>query len=311
MKNYNAKFKILYFLVTFFIFSFLFFNYCEAAILYFDPSQASFWQGETFFVDVRIDTQGECFNAVEASINYPPNLLEAIDFNQGNSILSLWVNPPSIDRTTGIVSFAGGVPGGYCGEIPGIAGKTNLLGKIAFKTSSQTTKKETAKASFGASQVLLNDGLGTAAKLSTEPAVFTILPKKAAEPRNQLQEAIKNDKITPEAFVIQLGRDSSLFDNEYFITFSTTDKQTGVDYYEVQEGLTPWQKTQSPYHLKDQNLKSIIKVKAVDKAGNEQIATLEPLRRAFDWWLVIIALAILAAFGFFFANRKKYSKKHS
>jgi hypothetical protein len=283
----------------------------RAAILYLDPPQATFSQNETFLVDVRIDTQGECFNAVQASINYSPSLLEAIDFNQGNSILSLWVNPPSINKSTGLISFAGGVPGGYCGEIPGMTGKTNLLGKIAFKTSNQTQEKETAQISFGAGQVLLNDGLGTAAKLSTKPAVFTILPQKASESRDQLQEAIKNDKIPPEAFVIQLGRDSSLFDNEYFIVFSTADKQTGVDYYEINEGSTPWQKTQSPYHLKDQNLNSIIKVKAVDKAGNEQIATLEPLRRAINWRLIFLVLVLLAASGFFLANRKKHAKKHN
>ena len=38
----------------------------------------------------------------------------------------------------------------------------------------------------------------------------------------------------------------------------------------------PWIVTPSPYELKDQSLNSIIRVKAIDKAGNEHIATLIP-----------------------------------
>jgi hypothetical protein len=38
----------------------------------------------------------------------------------------------------------------------------------------------------------------------------------------------------------------------------------------------PWVKANSPYVLKDQTLNSIIRVKAVDKAGNEYVATLVP-----------------------------------
>jgi hypothetical protein len=38
----------------------------------------------------------------------------------------------------------------------------------------------------------------------------------------------------------------------------------------------PWIETQSPYVLKDQTLNSTIRVKALDKAGNETIALLIP-----------------------------------
>ncbi|KXK00200.1 MAG: hypothetical protein UZ19_OD1000115 [Parcubacteria bacterium OLB19] len=38
----------------------------------------------------------------------------------------------------------------------------------------------------------------------------------------------------------------------------------------------PWIEVDSPYVLKDQSLNSIVRVKALDKAGNEYIATLVP-----------------------------------
>ncbi|MFH0852115.1 MAG: cohesin domain-containing protein [bacterium] len=277
----------------------------RAALLYFAPSRADFTLGETFLVDIRIDTQQECFNAVETTIVYPADILEAVGFNQGNSILSIWAKPPVIDQAGGLISFAGGVPGGYCGDLPGAAQKTNILGKIIFKATQ--TSKNSVQLLFRDSQILLNDGLGTPASVAQNPAFITISAAKPGQPSDQWQQEIKNDQTPPEQFQIQLGRDPALFDGEYFIAFSTTDKQTGVDYYEVKEGENAWQRAQSPYQLKDQRLKSIIKAKAVDKAGNEQIATLEPLRRAINWGLIFLALAVLAAFGFFLASRKKRS----
>ena len=76
---------------------------------------------------------------------------------------------------------------------------------------------------------------------------------------------------------------------KYNVVFNTTDKQTGIDHYKVIEepiskfaafewgrANAPWIVARSPYQLKDQSLNSTIRVKAVDKAGNEYVATLLP-----------------------------------
>jgi len=100
---------------------------------------------------------------------------------------------------------------------------------------------------------------------------------------------IAADTTPPTEFSVTLGSDKSIYAGRYFIAFSTTDKQSGIDHYEVIEepiddfnlflwgGIdAPWKKVRSPYLLKDQSLNSTIRVKAIDKAGNEYIATLIP-----------------------------------
>lgn len=64
------------------------------------------------------------------------------------------------------------------------------------------------------------------------------------------------------------------------VTNISNDKQTGIDYYEVKEGEGNWVKTESPYLLKDQARQSVIQVKAVDKASNERIETIQPSQLA-------------------------------
>jgi membrane protein YdbS with pleckstrin-like domain len=61
------------------------------------------------------------------------------------------------------------------------------------------------------------------------------------------------------------------------------------------------EKSRKPYVLKDQTLKSIIRVKAVDKAGNERIVSLQPqsaiklkwYKNWNNWVIVAVVFSIL------------------
>jgi len=160
------------------------------------------------------------------------------------------------------------------------------------------------------SQVLLNDGLGTPAKLTIKGAVFTILPGIPEVPKEEWQEELEKDNIPPEPFEIEIHRTPEIFEGKYFITFFTSDKQTGLDYFEVKEGKRNWEKAESPYLLEDQDLKSIIKVKAVDKAGNERLAEYIPPKKITwkDWlpWLILILIVASIIYWLW----KIYTKKH-
>lgn len=292
---------------------FLFLVFClfipiwaDGAILYLEPLEGEFQIDDTFIVEIKIDTEKECINAVEVELKFSPEVLKAIDFSQGSSILTLWPKVPEINQTSGLVSFAGGIPGGYCGEIPGDPGPSHLLGKIIFQVFSDGFVEVLFQDD---SQVLLNDGLGTPAKLKTQGAVFTILSEKIEFPKDEWQEELKKDIIPPEIFEIEIHQDPNIFENKYFIIFSTIDKQTGLSYFEVKEGERDWQQEESPYLLADQSLQSIIKVKAVDKAGNERIAEYIPevSKKAFFWWIVVVVLISAIAIIWIW---KKYIKKH-
>jgi hypothetical protein len=314
------KFKIiLSFLFLYFLFSCP--SSVRAALLYLDPPQGEFFQEDTFLVEIRIDVEEECINAIGANISFPQDALEAIDFTQGNSIILLWVESPAIEQESGLIYFSGVIPGGYCGRLPGDPGLSNLIGRIVFRVKDRSGLEpsgEIVKVNFSEeTEVLLNDGLGTAASLTTREASFKILSGRAEILRDDWEREIEEDDIPPEPFEIEIQNDPFLFEGQYFITFFTDDKQTSIDYYEVREGLQglikregEWVRAESPYKLRDQGLRSEVFVKAVDKAGNERLATL-PAQNPLAWyenifiWVIIILSVVIIYLTWRFMKKKK------
>jgi len=252
----------------------------KGAILYLSPATGQYQVGDTFMVEIRLDTQGEYINAVEANLNFSSDILEVKDLSQGNSVLTLWVKEPTVSQ--GVISLAGGTPGGY-------QGANGILTKIVFKARVQGVGQVNF---LNNSKALLNDGRGTEAELSTKNGSFSVLAKKLEAPKDQWQKELGEDKTAPLPFKIEISRNPAIFEGKYFITFSTTDKETGVDHYEVKEGKRDWEKAVSPYVLKNQNLTSDIWVKAVDKAGNEWVEIVKAARKPI-WEYVLYGILCL------------------
>lgn len=297
--NYKNKFyKTVIFFITFIFFS----STASASTLYLETSEGGYGQGDSFIVDIKIDNVTECVNTIEAEILFPDDYLNVLEFLTGESILSLWVDKPSSADLTKVNSegkfhFSGGIPGGYCGKIPGDPGDSNLVGKIIFKIPGfivSDNEREDIDISFGdKTRILLNDGLGTEDILEKKNTNFKIL-KGTIVSDNNWKDLIADDVIQPEPFVVELHQRSDIFNGLYYIIFSTVDKQSGVDHYEVLEikpneviGIEPsrslmdrlfgkkknapnWKVAEMPYLLEDQSLESIIKVRALDKAGNSR-----------------------------------------
>ena len=307
MKNFKLKnFNIL---IAVFAFCFSVFDCCQAATLYLEPESGEYHKGDVFIIDARINTEKECINTVEANLNFPQDILEVVDFSEGDSILSFWIEKPVAEQSKGLIYFSGGIPAGYCGEIPGDPGRSNLLIRIIFRV------KENSAGVAGLrflenSQVLLNDGFGTQAKLSVKSANFNIISDSSSVIKSEWQQEIDKDIYPPEPFGIQIDRDIFIFNNQYFIIFSTVDKQTGIAYYEIKEAGKDWKKGESPYLLEDQTLKSIIKVRAVDKAGNEAIAEYAPeiIRKPF-YLKMIFPIVIFLIIGICYWLYKNKIKK--
>jgi len=379
MQKAKSKFKIQNFYLTFAIFIFLF---CPLVVrgvtLYLLPQSQTVYQGDSFLVELRLDSENEKINTAEINLKIPLNLLEVLDFNKGGSIFNFWAaEPKSKDN---LISLTGGIPGGFKGD--GLILKINFLAKEIGKT--EIDFKEDSK-------VLLNDGEGTPANLtflegnyeiserpeglpllssSTHPdqnkwykgntlhlhwnladgAEYSYLLSRdpLAEPdeipdkpkgeliwmgdmeypdledgiyyfslRQKLPGENWSKKITframidttpPEDFKPEIGRDPAIFEGKYFLSFATTDKTSGIDYYEVKEGKRDFKKAGSPYSLEDQSLQSTILVKAVDKAGNERISEIIPPAKPFPFWIIPVIIVGLVIIGWI--TKKYLFKKH-
>ncbi len=265
----------------------------HAALLYLDPGQVSVYRGDSVTLGLRIDTdEGECINTVDATIKYDPSI-RAVDVSRGNSILNIWLENPVIDEEAHTIHFVAGIPGGYCGRIPGDPSLTNVLLELVFRSpgfSISTTENQNARIWVDeSSQVLLHDGYGSPAQVRYADAQIALLETGAGTPTDAWKEKTNSDIEPPSDFSIILTRDDVAFNNEYFVVFNSVDKQSGIDHYEIMEepfrefyafkwgrADAPWMEVESPYVLRDQTLNSTIRVKAIDKAGNERIAVLVP-----------------------------------
>jgi hypothetical protein len=310
----------------------------QAASLYLDPGISSMSRGDALKVSVRLDTDEEseeCVNAVEGVVTFT-GPIEPVDVSLGDSIFSIWVESPTVNEDKTQVTFAGGIPNGYCGRVDGDPRLTNNLFDIIIRadsTPAASGEPITASVQFTAQTVAyLNDGFGTKAPLETFSSSLTVAPELGEFVQDPWTQEIEADNIPPQPFSLQLEKDRVAFAGEYYIAFSTTDKQTGIDRYEVrEESLTQfdafiwgranvsWVETRSPYVLEDQSLNSIIRVRAIDKAGNEYIATLVPdadLRtlsfKLFLNYVLFVMLVLLAAVcAWFIARRRSLQKRQA
>ncbi len=329
------------------LFPFLAGTEIRAAVLYLSPQSQTVYQGDSFIVEVKIDTEGEEINAVEVGLTFPSDLVEVIDFSKGNSVLTIWPEEPKLQGKE--INFLGGKPRGFNGT--GSLAKITFLGKESGK-SEISFKKD--------SKVLLNDGRGTPAELNFLEGNYEIIKKpknlpvisskshpdqnkwyrlttlqfhwdlveeveysyllsydplaepdeipdrpegglmwmgdmeykglekdgiyyfalKQKLPGEDWQKSVTYramvDTTLPEAFEIKIGKDPSIFEGKYFLSFANQDKMSGIDYYEVKEGKRDFRRTASPYLLEDQSLVKKIIVRAYDKAGNYQESEIKP-----------------------------------
>ncbi len=360
-----------------------------AATLYLTPQTQSVYQGDSLSLEIRIDSEDEKINIVEASVRFPADLLRVSDISSGSSIINLWAQTPQED-SLGKISFIGGITNGFEGD--------GLLARISFFAK----ELGQAKINFGEdSQVLLNDSLGTEAQLKVLAGSYEVTAKPKglfvifseshpeqnkwqsnnvlrlywdlineakysyllsfdplAEPDDipdlpegelvwvgaleykGLEDGIYYfsakqkplgedwseivrfkamiDTVPPKPFEPKIGQDSSLFEGKHFLSFTALDEASGIDYYEVKEqprmlGIAQkgeWQKKESPCLLTDQSLRSIIKVKAVDKAGNERVVEIVPPYRPTGKD-VIFLISLLAAgiLAWLFLKRIRRRKK--
>ncbi len=277
-----------------------------ASSVYIDTNHSEFFVGDTILVSVHVDSESKNINAVEGEVllDHAADAFSLTDINTSGSQFSLWPIKPLPSEHNARISFAGGAPGGFVSKdaiVFNIVLKLQKAGQIALSPNNI--------------EVYLNDGKGTKDEVSVKDLIINVLPKKSdAKAADDWSRIISNDKTAPESFEITIGQDPSIFDNQHFVSFFTTDAESGVAFYEVQEGERGFVRTESPYVLKDQSLQSLVKIKAVDKAGNERIEELMPFAPTVPFyknilfWIAVFIIIIIVIFYVFWRNFRRKMK---
>jgi len=278
-----------------------------AAEISFDTKTNEIAVGQQFQASIVLNTDNEAINAFEGKIIFPHDLLDLKEIRDGNTIVNFWIEKPhkrqeTRDKEQGEILFSGITPGGF-------QGNNGLLFSAVFEAKSEGL----ARFEINDARVLRNDGTGSPAALTIAPFEMTISSEAPAV--TPIVTKVK-DRERPETFRPEIARDESLFDGEWFLVFATQDKASGVDHYEVQEARNKvqgifkrWRAAESPYVLLDQELRSYIFVKAIDKAGNTRIVKLmpqNPLRwyENYENWIILI-LGLVIAYTVYKAARSK------
>lgn len=267
----------------------------EAATLYFGPTNLD--QKSSSEVGLYLDTEGQEINAVDLNLRFPTDSALIESLSDGGSIIPFWVDKPDFSNNDGRVSFSGIIPGGFSGK--------GLLLKIRIKP----TTNEGIYFTVDKSKIFLNTPDGSEAQIKNNSI---ILVNSASE-----MPTLGPDTYPPENFAPEIVTDPSIFDGKWAVVFSTVDKNSGMDHYEVMEasraGGSGWITATSPYLLEDQSLGSDIFIRAVDKAGNFIVVKIPaknvgPVNKSLTFALpILLLLIVLAAAWFIF--KKKYAAK--
>lgn len=255
---------------------------------------------EQFKIDLNINTNKESINAVGGKIIFPADLLDLSEVREENSIVNFWVEKPIFKD--GEVVFSGITPAGYISD-------KSLILSLVFKAK----KEGKAFIKIENASALKNDGKGTKSTLKTSDLQLNI-SGVTNTPNNKIAEIM--DQEAPEEFLPEISKDPNLLDNKWFLVFVAEDKGSGTDKYEVKESrynifdFSRWVEAKSPYILTDQELKSNVFVKAIDKKGNVRTMKLSP-RNPPPWyanienWFIIALVGIVTLTYFFFSKRLK------
>lgn len=280
----NMKKAIIFFVL--FISTLLFLSIpAKAADFLFNSEVIEIQKNNEIKIDFFVSAEQNPINAISGQLIIPTEYISVKEILIGESGINLWIEKPELKNN--IIDFSGIVPNGFTGKINifSLIIKAENIGNIQINSSNL--------------RALLNNGIGTDDNVSASKLAIDIIPETAEFPTViQLDDA-----EPPDFFQIEIVKNNFLFDGKYAVIFHTEDKQSGVNHYKILEQreydffgikyrLGQWKTASSPYLLKDQKLKSLIQVVAIDNLGNERDSIL-PATNPIKWYENIVFWSII------------------
>lgn len=266
----------------------------NASTVYVESSKSTISVGDTAIITVKVNAEGAVLNTVEGEVSVKSTTGGGVvvqEFSLANSSFGLWPRTPSLSKDGNLISFVGGVPGGF-----------SIEGATLFKIIVEAKKEGTITIAPQNMVTYANDGKGTKVPVKQMPISIKIDASKQGVPAsNEWNDIIASDVISPEDFIVVIGQDNTLFDGKKFAFFSSLDNQSGISHYEVSEDGAPVVRSGSTYVLKNQSDSVKLTVTAYDKANNKKTANYPVSESWFgsvSWLSVIVVVLLIVVIRF-------------
>ncbi len=122
----------------------------SAASLFLSSKSENVSPGDKIEVSVRISSEDVGFNAAQATIQFPKDILEVSEIDRSSSVFNFWLQEPVFNNQEGSINFIGGSTSGY-------SGKSLQVFNIIFRVKGSGT----ANLIFNDGAVTASDGSGT------------------------------------------------------------------------------------------------------------------------------------------------------
>jgi Cohesin domain len=119
-------------------------SFASAAAFNLTVDKESFAIGDTFTVDVKIESVDAGINGAQATISFPKDIVRVVSLDKSTSAFNFWLEDPAYSNETGQITFIGG-------SISGISGKALQVLRATFKV-----------VGTGATNIIFSDGAVTA-----------------------------------------------------------------------------------------------------------------------------------------------------
>ena len=155
------------------------FSSAHAAKLSLTPVNSEIGVGEKTMIELRVDSEGVSFNAAQAVVRFPKDILEVTVLDKAESAFSFWLEEPQFSNIEGVISLTGGTPYGVSGGAVGVL-------KIEFRA------KGTGSGTLSLTEAAITaaDGTGTNILSKINDAVIMVVPQKVVPKIPEIQQKI-------------------------------------------------------------------------------------------------------------------------
>lgn len=239
----------------------------------------------TTVVTVQVAATTTAINALEGELILPKDA-RWFDVRTGSSVVRYWLEAPSY--SDGKVSFSGIMPGGFVGTVAA-GGLTGAGTVFSIRTDAYEGVVALERVAL-----YLNDGEGTKITL---PVTSVSLSESIIA-----KDAVVDDRIPPSWVAAERISEQSI----PMLALDAVDKETGVAYFEVREGLGTWTRTSNTYVLTDTDA-YVISIRAYDYAGNyREMHLYSPtLTTLVVYGAILLGIVLLLLLGYVLIRRRR------